>query len=164
MYINTTTLQQASESELRAQFPNTSFSIPFVPPEGWMYVFPYPKPQEPNSYVIPGTPELTVLGHWEERWNVVPFSQEEIDARAEQSRLSAIPYAVSPRQIRQGLTAVGLRASVEAAIAVANQDTKDWYEFATTFERNNPLVLTLATALNVTERQLDDLWTYSGSL
>jgi hypothetical protein len=72
--------------------------------------------------------------------------------------------SASPRQIRQALTRVGLRASVEAAIAAADQDTQDWYRYATEFERNHPKVSELAVALGVTESQLDDLWALAGSL
>lgn len=72
--------------------------------------------------------------------------------------------SVSPRQIRQALTRAGLRSSVEAAVAAGDQDTKDWYEFATVFERANPHVVAMGTALGVTEQQLDDLFTLAGSL
>lgn len=75
-----------------------------------------------------------------------------------------VPESVSPRQIRQALTKAGLRDEVESAVAGADQDTKDWWEFATAFERQHPMVIAMATALGVTERQLDDLWTLAGSL
>ena len=75
-----------------------------------------------------------------------------------------VPESVSPRQIRQALTRANLRDVVEGAISVANQDTKDWYEFATAFERKHPMVSALATGLGVTEQQLDDLWILAGSL
>lgn len=75
-----------------------------------------------------------------------------------------VPQSVSPRQIRQALTAVNLRTSVEQTITSSNQDMKDWYEFATEFERNNTHVISVGVALGVTELQLDDLWTLAGSL
>lgn len=75
-----------------------------------------------------------------------------------------VPESVSPRQIRQALTAAGLRNAVESAISAADQDTRDWYEFATTFERAHPRVAALAAALNVTAQQLDALWVLAGSL
>lgn len=75
-----------------------------------------------------------------------------------------IPQSVSPRQIRQALTRAGLRASVEAAVAEGDQDTKDWYEFATAFERSNPVVSALGAALNVSDAQLDDLWILADTL
>lgn len=75
-----------------------------------------------------------------------------------------VPESVSPRQIRQALTRAGLRASVEAAVAAGDQDTKDWYEFATAFERSNPVVAVLGAALNVSDAQLDELWILADSL
>ena len=75
-----------------------------------------------------------------------------------------VPISVSPRQIRQALTRANLRASVESAIAAGDQDTKDWYEYATEFQRTNPHVINMGIALNVSESQLDDLWRLAGSL
>lgn len=93
-------------------------------------------------------------------------AQEIADMEAQQAAalVPVVPTSVSPRQIRQALTAAGLRGSVEAAIAAADQDTKDWYEFATAFERNHPMIAALATGLGVTEPQLDGLWILAGSL
>lgn len=75
-----------------------------------------------------------------------------------------VPQSVSPRQIRQALSRAGLRASVEAAVAAGDQDTKDWYEFATAFERSNPHILAMAQALGVTDAQLDGLFISAGTL
>ena len=78
--------------------------------------------------------------------------------------VTQIPKSVSPRQIRQALTRAGLRASVEAAVAAGDQDIKDWYEFATDFERSNPVVASLGAALNVSDEQLDALWILAEAL
>ena len=78
--------------------------------------------------------------------------------------VSPVPLVVSPRQIRQALTRFDLRATVEAAIAAGNQDIKDWYAYATTFERANPHVVDMGVALGVTPEQLDQLWITAGEL
>ena len=70
----------------------------------------------------------------------------------------------SPRQIRQALTQVGLRAGVEAAVATGSQDLKDWWEFATSLERQHPMVLAMAQGIGVTEQQLDDLFVLASTL
>lgn len=72
-YINTTTLAQLSEGEIRALNPNTSFANPFLPPEGYALVFPTPVPVHDSvtQRTQATTPELTALGHWEQRWEVV---------------------------------------------------------------------------------------------
>lgn len=75
-----------------------------------------------------------------------------------------VPQTISPRQIRQALTRAGLRTQVEAAIAAADQDTKDWYEFATAFERLNSHVIAMGHALGQTDAQLDALWALGAGL
>lgn len=80
-----------------------------------------------------------------------------------------VPQSVSPRQIRQALNRVPygevtLRQAVEAAVAAGDQDTKDWWEFATVFERANPQVIGMGQALGVSDEQLDDLWILADSL
>lgn len=71
---------------------------------------------------------------------------------------------VSPWQFRKALNAEGLRAAVEAAIAAADQDTKDGYEFATEFRRHDPLVITMGTALGKTSAQMDDFFALATTL
>jgi len=71
---------------------------------------------------------------------------------------------ISPRQIRQTLTRVGLRNAVEAAVAAGDQDLKDWYEFSTAFERLNPQVVAMGEALSVSPASLDDLWALGAQL
>lgn len=165
MYINTTTLTQHSEQAIRAANPNTSFPVPFVAPEEYAYVFPAPATYDPvTQTATETTPEQTVLGHWEQRWTVTDKSAEVIAAEAEAKRIAAIPASVSPRQIRQALTRAGLRTSVEAAVTAGDQDTKDWYEFATAFDRASPVVAALGVALSVSPTQLDDLWTLAATL
>ena len=75
-----------------------------------------------------------------------------------------VPESVSPRQIRQALTAANLRTAVEAAVAAGTQDLKDWWEFATQFERAHPMVAGMALQLGVTSEQLDQLWIAGGAL
>ncbi len=71
---------------------------------------------------------------------------------------------VSPRQIRQALTAVGLRSAVEAAVLAGDQDLQDWWQFSTAFERVHPAVVAMGAGLGQTPEQLDSLWLIAGSL
>ena len=71
---------------------------------------------------------------------------------------------VSPRQIRQVLSRAGLRTAVETAIAAGDQDGKDWWEFATQFERLHPTVVAMGQALGQTDAQMDALWELAASL
>ena len=71
---------------------------------------------------------------------------------------------VSPRQIRQALTATGLRDQVEYAVTQGTQDLKDWYGYSTEFERTNAQVTAMGQALGVPDAQLDDLWALAATL
>lgn len=76
----------------------------------------------------------------------------------------AVPQSITPRQFRQSLTHFGFRSAIESAIAAADQDTKDWYQFATSFERASPVVATMAQALGFTSTQVDAVWLYAATL
>ena len=100
----------------------------------------------------------------------VEISEEEallLASEEEAARMAALPKvlaSVSPRQIRQALTHANLRTAVESSIAAGDQDGKDWWEFATQFERLHPKVVAMGQALGQTEAQLDDLWHLAASL
>ena len=85
-------------------------------------------------------------------------------AAYEASLVPLVPQQVSPRQIRQALTRAGLRDAVEYAVSVIDQDVKDWWEYSTVFERQNPQVIGMAAALGVSDSQVDDLWRLGDSL
>lgn len=103
---------------------------------------------------------LSTNGAWTQQWEIYELDPQVIETK----RKAAVPISVSPRQIRQALTHVALRASVEDAVSAGDQDLKDWWEFSTQFDRVNPKVTEMGAALNVTELQLDELWTLAGSL
>ena len=95
MYLNITTLQQCTERDIRAAFPNTSFTEPFTPPEGYVWVFPSPQPaHDPITQTVrETTPVLTDKGHWEQQWEVVDLDAEAIaanQAQANAARKTAI--------------------------------------------------------------------------
>lgn len=71
---------------------------------------------------------------------------------------------VTPRQIRQALTRLGLRDQVEAAVAAADRDVHDWWEFSASFERSHPQVLQVADQLGQSSDQIDALWLLAADL
>lgn len=92
------------------------------------------------------------------------YSDNKLNRKINSLPENIMPNTVSPRQIRQALTRTNLRSKVENAIALGDQDTKDWYEYATVFERSNVHVISMGNLLEVTDSQLDDLWRLAGSL
>jgi hypothetical protein len=102
--------------------------------------------------------------------NIIPstcveITSEEASAiQASKVETPPLETKISPRQIRMALTQSGLRSQVEAAVAAGDQDMKDWYEFSTYFDRNHPQVLAMATALGVSDQELDALWALGATL
>jgi hypothetical protein len=81
MYINTQTTQYPmSERDIKALYPNTSFSEPFQAPEPFAWVFPAPQPT--FSAVTHSTreaaPVLTNKGTWEQTWELVDLDEETV--------------------------------------------------------------------------------------
>lgn len=79
-----------------------------------------------------------------------------------------VPSSVLMRQARRALLQSGLLAQVNVAVAsmpgMEGEAARVDWEFAGTVERNNPLVQSLATALSLTETQLDDLFLLASTL
>lgn len=76
-----------------------------------------------------------------------------------------VPQSISAWQIRKALNQMGLRATVEAAVAASgDQDLIDGWEFAGEFLRNDPLVVGMGTALGNTAAEMDALFTLAAGL
>ena len=171
MYLNTPTLQRTSESEIRALFPNTSFPVPFVAPEGYVLVFPAPQPvfNPVTQRVQETTPVLTVKGHYEQQWEIVELfsTQAEKDAAIaadiEAKRKASVPVSVTRRQAKQALLLNGLLANVQPAIDAIPDATQramiqiEWDD-SQVFERDRPALITLGSALGLSDIQLDTLF------
>lgn len=172
-----------TESDIRALHPNVSFPHPFVPPDGYAYVFPAPQPayNAITERVQAAAPVLTNLGHWEQVWEVVPrfvdytdaddvlhTAAEQIAAETERLRLASVPQSVTMRQARLALHAAGLLSSVDTAIASMQEPAKtaaliEW-EYASAVERNAGLVPAMAAALGMSEADIDDLFIAAATL
>ena len=79
------------------------------------------------------------------------------------------PAGVSPRQIRQAMTRTTfgsgtLREAVEQAVLAGDQDIKDWWNYSTLFERDNPQVVVMAQAIGVSGAHVDALWQLAATL
>lgn len=84
-YINTITgTYPMSEAQVRAENPNTVFPTPFNP-DGYAWVF--PTPQLDYDRITHGcreaAPEVTVLGTYEQRWELVALDAEHVLAGQE---------------------------------------------------------------------------------
>jgi hypothetical protein len=72
--------------------------------------------------------------------------------------------SVSMRQARLALLQSGLLATVDAAVAAGTEAGKIEWEYAGEVVRGSPLVVSLAAGLNLTEADLDNLFTLAASL
>lgn len=77
--------------------------------------------------------------------------------------------SVTPRQIRLALTRSGMpTASIDDFIAnlpaPMNLEVKIWWEYSTEFFRDNPLLNQMAPMLNLSQQDLDDLFTLAATL
>lgn len=75
------TQQVQSESEIRAEFPNTSFPVPFQAPEGYAPILESPAPATTTyQSAFQNGVEQDSLGNYVWAWTIVDWDQEQIDA------------------------------------------------------------------------------------
>ena len=75
-----------------------------------------------------------------------------------------IPSIVSMRQARLALLQSGLLSTVSAAIAAGGESDQIEWEYATEVNRNQPLVQNMKSGLNLSDADLDNLFTLAASL
>jgi hypothetical protein len=95
------------------------------------------------------------------KWRGAVACPSEADIEAAYAGAVAVPVvpaSVTPFQARRALKVSGLLASVEAAVAAADDDTQMAWEYALSVERNSPFVATLAAALSLSDADLDQLF------
>jgi hypothetical protein len=101
-------------------------------------------------------PEL-VDGMWQERWELVDAPPE------------PVPTVVTMRQARLALLQAGLLDQVEGIIAaiedpLERSSAQITWEYSIEVERDNPLVILLSTAFNLTTEQVDSMFRQAISL
>ncbi len=153
MYINTTSLTQHSESEIRSLNPNTSFGNPFVPPDEYAFVFPAPQPALTDLQSARETvPLLTAKGHWEQQWDVVDTYADYTDAdgvlhtKAEQEAAS-LAAKLAQQQASDRATAKAARTAAVAAIKVTTSAGNTFDGDETSQGRMARAVIALSTGL-----------------
>jgi hypothetical protein len=70
----------------------------------------------------------------------------------------AVPASVTAAQARLALNAAGKRAAVEAVVAAATQDIKDYWQYSSNIDRQHPVILQMAAILGWTSTDLDTLF------
>ena len=153
------------DNEFRALYPNTSFpavlTVELLDEFGADPVLEGPQPTlTENQYArYDGVEETN--GQWFTKYVAVDYTEEELTARTEQWRATA---SCTPFQGRIALAEANLLTQVEAAIAQADDKTKVAWEYALEWKRLSPMIITLATALNITDEQVDTLFKEAASV
>lgn len=87
-----------------------------------------------------------------------PLAPEEIAAAEAALAAETVPAVVSARQARLALIGAGLLDAVETAVAGLSSAHRVEWEYATEVHRDHALIADLATALDLTSAQVDDLF------
>ena len=172
-----------SQSQIRAENPNTSYPDSFPVPEGFAIVFPAPAPTcDPITQIAREVaPIVTDKGHYEQQWEIVDrfieYTDEEgvLHTKLEQEDIArnaafkaTVPKSVTMRQARLAMLGAGILANVEAAIQTMQSPEGDAarieWEYAIDVQRDWPLVVNLDPALNLTELQIDNLFIEANKL
>jgi hypothetical protein len=174
MYIDTVTgTYPLTEDEVKAKFPDTLFSAPFVPPPGFALVAQTPHPQwnPVIESVTEGRPELKADG-WVRTWEIhktYATPEQEAAAIAADKEQKLIEWRktarVSAANGRKHLAKIGKLTDVEnifAASGASSELSIDW-EYATEWERNSPLVSAMLPALG-SEAVVDSAFSAPGAL
>jgi len=111
-----------------------------------------------NTPVIEGEFFYELEGQWRKGFNTRAITDDE----------KRQDMVVSPRQARLALNAAGLLANVETAIEAMSDPEKtvvrlEW-EYATQIERTSAWVVSMGTALGLTELELDQLFISAAGL
>jgi len=75
-----------------------------------------------------------------------------------------VPQSVTPRQARLALLGAGLLDKVTAAVTAIGGPTLITWEYASAFDRQDPLILQLGSSLNMTPAQIDQLFVTASTL
>jgi len=75
-----------------------------------------------------------------------------------------IPTTVTPKQARLALDDAGLLSTVETAIQNGPKAWQITWEYATEINRKDPMINALATLLNLTSTQIDNLFIEASKL
>jgi hypothetical protein len=70
----------------------------------------------------------------------------------------AVPQSVTPLQARKALIAAGILGTVETWIQDQSEDVRVAWEYASIVERDDPVIAAAATALDMTDAEVDALF------
>jgi len=118
-----------------------------------------------TNIVVSDDPELAEDRGWIEAeggvsigWTYSNGQFEEVEPQ------QPVPVEVTPMRAKLALYAAGLYSQVEAAVAASAAPVQIAWNNATAFRRDDPFVLAIGQALNLTSDQIDDLFRNAATL
>ena len=132
--------------EIRQENPN--MSIPDgtdCSSLGFEFLEEVEKPKQEGFYAI----EVAPINN-KQTWKLVEIPKE-------------VPQEITPLQSKLQLLEIGLLDEVEAMVS-ADRKVQLYWEYASVIERDNEILLMMATSLGMTEEQLDDLFIKANKL
>ena len=132
--------------EIRQENPN--MSIPDgtdCSSLGFEFLEEVEKPKQEGFYAI----EVAPINN-KQTWELVAIPKE-------------VPQEINPLQSKLQLLELGLLDDVEAMVS-ADRKVQLYWEYASVIERDNEILLMMATSLGMTEEQLDDLFIKANKL
>lgn len=122
---------------------------------------PYDLPRHVSDAYPEGTVEIPArpapTDQWSgSSWVNVPPAPDFLPLTARQLRLGLIDNGISPSDVQAALEALPAGAQREKALV-------EW-EYAATFDRLHPLIATVGAALDLTDKQIDTMWTAAAAL
>lgn len=149
------------DDEWRRLYPDTSFpavlSVELLNDFGADPVLEGPQPELGPHQYAQYNGVLEQGGQWFTSYIAVDYTPEELQAQLEQARQS---MKVSPFQAKAALYKANLLDTVEQLVNDPATDplVKLAYNNATQWDRLSSMITTLATALNLSDAQVDDLF------
>jgi hypothetical protein len=70
----------------------------------------------------------------------------------------SVPQKITPLQARKALRQLGWKAAVDAFVATLSEEEQEEWDFATEYRRDNAIIAKGATALGLTQEQIDELF------
>ena len=162
-----------------ANFKEVNKNTEAILREGFVTVFPTPKPTTTQlEKAVRDGVEVDTNGNTIQKWKVVDMfsdyindegvlvtklEQEEAYVLAEFKK--TVPKSISNSQARQALVLGGLYATVNNAIVTGTDEALQIrWEYEVIIKRDDAGLIAMATALGLTEKQLDDLFILGATL
>ena len=154
-----------THSDIRADYPQVSFPREMtennISALGLVPVTAISPDYNPATQVAEETTPVKINGQWTQQWVIRDLTPAELKAR--------VPTVVTMRQARLALLQSNLLSQVEAAIAaiedaVQRQAVQIEWEYAAEVDMTHPWVQALATALGLTDDELDALFVQAATL